>query len=531
MRFPVPDWRQRTASSLEPRASSQAAPSQGFGTIAMAEATAQPVPDDNLVTFQDLYINFTPDEWLLLDEGQRRLYYSVTLETFLTAASVGLLICRHPMIAQPGPVRQTNAPQRAGVSLETTNMIQGNSGPDPGNRANDENATSERDVSVRISQVRTLQVDPSIQESHQCDTCDPTLKDVVHLTGHQGTSPGQKLDPCKSSGRASLDSVNPGQIPRHQSGETSSGMNNGQAQVVMSGRGPVSENSFTGRNGGADFSASSGLVQHHAVHNEERPHQSTECEGAFHTEQRVYNCSECGKLFDNHSFFILHQKAHNKTTFYKCVDCGKLFRCSSSLEEHLQIHSDMLKPYKCSECGKSFRINSYLTLHQKLHTGEKPYGCSVCQKAFTRRNTLTQHKKTHSGEKPYLCKSCGKAFLRKYALTEHERVHTGEKIYECNECGKFFSSSTCLKIHGRLHSGTRPYVCDECGKTYIAKGHLNQHKKIHTKSRPGCEENVENSLVETSALLHSSNKTLEQSLMCSARVEEPTEDAPTLRGS
>ncbi|XP_045716372.1 zinc finger protein 772-like [Phyllostomus hastatus] len=505
--------------------------SQGFGTMAMAEATAQPAPDENLVTFQDLYICFTPEEWLLLDEGQRRLYCSVALETFLTAASAGLLICRPPMITQPGPVRQPNVPHRVDVSLVRTNMTQGSSGPGVGNRVNDENARSERGVSVRMSQVRTLQLGPSIQKSHRCDMCDPILKDILHLTGHQGTSPGQKLYPCKSCGRAFWFSVNRDQIPRQQSGETSNVMNNGQAHFVMSGRGPMSGNSSTDRNGGADFSASSGLAQHHTTHNVERPHQSTECEEAFHTEQRLYNCSECGKLFDNHSFFILHQKAHNKTTFYKCVDCGKLFQCSSSLEEHLKIHMDIYKPYKCSECGKSFRKNSHLMLHQKLHTGEKPYECSVCKKAFTRKTTLTQHEKIHSGEKPYICKSCGKAFLRKYGLTDHERVHTGEKAYECNECGKFFSSSTSLKMHKRLHSGTRPYVCNECGKTYIANSHLTQHKKVHTRSRPGCEENVENSLVETSASLHTSNKTLEQSLVCSAKVEERTEDAPTLCGS
>ncbi|XP_037018917.2 zinc finger protein 772-like [Artibeus jamaicensis] len=497
----------------------------------MAEATAQGVPDKNLVTFQDLYICFTPEEWFLLDEDQKCLYWSVMLETFLTTASVGLSICRHPMITQPGPVRQPNVPHGVGVSLARTNMIQGSSGPGCGNRMNDENACSERGVSVRTSQVRPLQVGPSIQKSHQCDMCDPILKDILQLPGHQATSSGQKLYPCKSCGRTFWFSTNPDQIPRQQSGETFSGMNNGQAQFVMSGRGPVSENSFTGRNGGADFSASSGLVQHHATHNVQRPHQSTECEEALQTEERLYHCSDCGKLFGNHSFFMLHQKAHNKTTFYKCVDCGKLFRCSSSLEEHLKIHMDVLKPYKCSECGKSFRKNSHLMLHQKLHTGEKPYECSVCQKAFTRKTTLTQHEKIHSGEKPYSCKSCGKAFLRKCALTDHERVHAGEKAYECNECGKFFCSSTALKIHKRLHSGIRPYVCNECGKTYIAKSHLTQHKKVHTSSRPGCEDNVENSLVETSASLHTSNKTLEQSFICSAEVEEPTEDAPTLCGS
>ena len=52
----------------------------------------------DLVTFEDLTVNFTQDEWALLDSSQKNLYREVVGEIFVTLASVGkdvsfLLFC------------------------------------------------------------------------------------------------------------------------------------------------------------------------------------------------------------------------------------------------------------------------------------------------------------------------------------------------------------------------------------------------------------------------------------------------------
>ncbi|XP_041604802.1 zinc finger protein 37A isoform X4 [Vulpes lagopus] len=173
-----------------------------------------------------------------------------------------------------------------------------------------------------------------------------------------------------------------------------------------------------------------------------------------HTGEKPYECHECGKTFKQKSAHTRHQRTHTGEKSCECHECGKTFYKNSDLIKHRRIHTGE-KPFECQECGKSFSEKSTLTQHQRTHTGEKPYECLECGKAFSFKSVLTVHQKTHTGEKPYECYECRKAFLRKSDLIKHQRTHTGEKPYECNECGKSFSEKSTLTKHLRTHTGIR----------------------------------------------------------------------------
>ncbi|XP_051063344.1 zinc finger protein 382 isoform X2 [Phodopus roborovskii] len=205
-------------------------------------------------------------------------------------------------------------------------------------------------------------------------------------------------------------------------------------------------------------------------------------------EEKPFQCPYCGNCFRRKSYLIEHQRIHTGEKPYVCSQCGKAFRQKTALTLHEKTHTEG-KPYLCMDCGKSFRQKATLTRHHKTHTGEKAYECAECGSAFRKKSYLVDHQRTHTGEKPYQCTECGKAFIQKTTLTVHQRTHTGEKPYICTDCGKSFCQKTTLTLHQRIHTGEKPYVCTDCGKSFRQKAILTVHYRIHTGEKSnGCAQ-------------------------------------------
>ncbi|EPQ02438.1 Zinc finger protein 28 like protein [Myotis brandtii] len=202
------------------------------------------------------------------------------------------------------------------------------------------------------------------------------------------------------------------------------------------------------------------------------------------TGKKLFKCNECKKTFTQSSSLTVHQRIHTGEKPYKCNECGKAFSDGSSFARHQRCHTGK-KPYECIDCGKAFIQNTSLIRHWRYyHTGEKPFECINCGKAFSDHIGLNQHRRIHTGEKPYKCDVCDKSFRYGSSLTVHQRIHTGEKPYECDVCRKAFSHHASLTQHQRVHSGEKPFKCKECGKAFRQNIHLASHLRIHTGEKP-----------------------------------------------
>ncbi|KAF6080078.1 zinc finger protein 211 [Phyllostomus discolor] len=398
-------------------------------------------PAEDSVTLEDVVVYFSWEEWGLLDEAQRRLYYDVMLENLALISSLGCLCGLEIEKAPSGQI----------VSLE------------------------------RLPQVRTPKLDLSIQTAPVSEMCVPVMGDILSPDEYQGALTGQKLNPCVACGKQFCFSENLHQHQEHSVMKPYS--KDMDVASVKSYRGHLSEKNFTFGEIGEDFFTSVGLFQRQAIPKALLSiHSSIGCGEVFHSGKRHYMCGACGKTFRRKRTLVQHQRIHTGEGLYECSECGKTFSYKHSFVQHKTIHTGE-KPFECSECGKAFRFKYKLVEHQRIHTGERPYECSDCGKAFGFKSRLVRHQRIHTGAKPYACADCGKLFRYSSSLVQHRRIHTGEMPYECSECRKCFRQNSSLIQHQKFHTGESPYECSECGKSFKHSSSLILHRRIHTGTR------------------------------------------------
>uniref|UniRef100_A0A5F8H739 Uncharacterized protein n=1 Tax=Monodelphis domestica TaxID=13616 RepID=A0A5F8H739_MONDO len=272
----------------------------------------------HVVTFKDVAVDFTREEWCLLSPPQKELYKEVMLENAWNLLSVGLPVPPKDILSY---LKQREAPWILEQEVLRSCCPEGEIRPE--------------------MKVNPTEVSPPVEEMD--------LQRFMSEVPDNFAS-REFCFACQNSSRI-----------EHQRMHTE-------------------EKSSESTQYGKTFMHKASLTEHERMHTEEKPHECKQCGKTFsqssnlavhqrrHTGEKPYECKQCEKTFSLSSDFARHQRTHTGEKPYECKQCGKTFSQSSNLAVHQRIHTGE-KPYECMQCRKTFGWSGTLARHQRRTLG------------------------------------------------------------------------------------------------------------------------------------------------------------------
>lgn len=240
---------------------------------------------------------------------------------------------------------------------------------------------------------------------------------------------------------------------------------------------------------------------------------------------------------------------HGSVEINQCQVCAVVFSRSSSLTNHMKIHTYQAGRAIANPVSASIEVEAETDPIVVIKTEQSPLvkvTLPSISKAFKMEMSLDDEKKradqrrkrelpnfegveTESTRKrhgkgsstpsrmeavglneltkSHQCRYCSKAFAREKALQSHLKMHSNllDDIVQCENCDACFDNNDALQRHlGHCkaagaaveklekqedvpRTGSGKHMCCECSKSFLTKQKLQRHMWIHRKKIYTCE--------------------------------------------
>ncbi|XP_012589042.1 PREDICTED: zinc finger protein 350-like [Condylura cristata] len=421
------------------------------------------------LTFADVAVRFTREEWRLLAPAQKALYWEVMQETYSHLVSLGVRahppewLCQLGGGEHPWTMDSEMHCDFLSGTLETEAYAQA---PLPKGSA---------ESSLGLGREHSAGAGTAQPSSDH-----PASGEHLGLLGSHRTGVGSGFTSVTQSSSGNVKSAT------EPTGDGDSFLHAPQGRCQPQTKLPENQKLIS----------KSQFVNPQNTRKTKKPLVCRECGRAFfreflftihqrtHTGEKPYECTDCGKAYIRKSLLSAHQKTHTGEKRFECSVCWKTFVYKGSYTVHMRSHSGA-KPFVCGVCGRGFLYKGSCRVHMWGHTGEKPFLCGCCGKGFMSKGNCKVHMRIHAGKRPFMCSQCGKRFITRPDLIAHQQNNGGEKPHVCSECGKTFCVKNDFVSHQVSHKSKRPYTCSECGKTFVLMSWLLKHKRVHSREKGG----------------------------------------------